>query len=94
MLENEIHMEQFLEIDIGIVYDTIYDCEYDENGCWSCENDFKKEGENNPVIRDYSHLTSKFGGLAHRKRNSCSRKIYALRLTLFALSLFVFFLKN
>ena len=69
-------MKNCLKNELEINLDTIQK-NYDQTTCWLCEKEFKpKHVKENPVGKDYCHLTGKFRGLAHNSCNLNTRKAH------------------
>ena len=76
MLEIESYMKTYFKNELEINFDTIPE-NYDQTTCWLCEKEFKpKDLKENPIVKDYCHLTGKFRGLAHNNCNLNTRKAH------------------
>ena len=76
MLEIKDYMKTYFKNELEIVLDTITEI-YDQTTCWLCEKEIKpKDMKENPIVKDHSHLTGKFRGLAHNNCNLNTRKAH------------------
>ena len=76
ILEIESYMKTYFKNELEIDLDTIPE-KLDQSTCWLCEKEFKlKDMKENPIVKDYCHLTGRFRGLAHNNCKLNTRKAH------------------